>query len=452
MRPWRWRVPVLPLAILLAATPTVAQDEPGNNDDPPVSATKSVRCGTAANPRGMHAECVGHPFDFLDTLSRDAAGIRSTLRDLGVSPTASYTAQFMGNPSGGVSSGFTYAATFELLLHWDVDRLLPLPGLSLTLGAAWSTGRSVSADNVGNIFPAQSAFTAPPGDTNTVTLGAMYLQQRLLEDRVMLSAGRLAPGDTFATIPMLNNYVNGGFATVPGSLPVNIPSFASDPPGVQWGAQGLFNIASGFQLAAGVFNANPSSAAGARHGTDFSLGGDGGGVLSIVQATFAVRGDGPGLGLPGLYAMGAMYDSSTFGRLADGGAESGNAVVYAMFQQMIHREGGPGSVRGLTVWGEVTGASRSSVSPLPLLVGGGLSYQGLIPGRGGDIASLGAIHGRLSRELPGLSAETVIEANYQIALTGGISITPDLQYVVRPAGDRSIKNALLLGAQVTISF
>jgi porin len=449
MRVWRW---LLLLSFVLLVAPALAQDDPASNDDPPVSATRAVRCGTAANPRGMHAECVGQPFDFLETLSRDAAGLRSALRDLGIAPTASYIAQFMGNPSGGQSAGFTYAGTFELLLHWDVAKVLPLPGLSFTLAAGWSTGRSLSADNVGNIFPVQSAYTAPPGDTNSVTLGLMYLQQSLLDDRVLLSAGRLSPGDTFGTIPVLNNYLNGGFATVPGSLPTNLPSFASYPPGVQWGAQGLFDVAPAVQLAAGVFNANPSAAAGARHGTDFSLGGEGVGVLSIIQATFAIRGDGPGLGLPGLYAIGGMYDSSTFSRLSDGASETGNAIVYAMFQQMVYREGGPGGLQGLTLWGTVTGAPRSSVNPLPLFVGGGLTYQGLIPGRGGDVASLGAIYGRLSRDLPGLSAETVIEANYQIALTGGIVLTPDLQYVVRPGGDRSIKNALLLGAQVTISF
>src|SRR5262245_59523684 len=292
MRGWRKLAPVLVLPLLLLAAPAMALDEPVED---PVSATRSVRCGTPANPRGLNTECVGQPFDFLETLSRDAAGFRSALREIGISPTESYIAQFVGNPIGGQSSGFTYAGTFELLLHWDVDKLLPAPGLSLTLGTAWSTGRNLSADNVGNIFPAQSAYTAPPGDTNSVTLGLMYLQQRLFDDRVTLSVGRLAPDDTFATIPVFNNYLNGGFSIVPGSLPTNIPSFASYPPGVQWGAQGLFDVAPAVQIAAGVFNASAPAAAGARHGTDFSLGGDGVGVLSIVQATFAIRGDGPGL-------------------------------------------------------------------------------------------------------------------------------------------------------------
>jgi porin len=123
-----------------------------------------------------------------------------------------------------------------------------------------------------------------------------------------------------------------------------------------------------------------------------------------------------------------------------------------MFQQMIYRDGGPGSEEGLTLWGEVAVAPRSSVSPLPLFVGGGVSYQGLIPGRGPDIASLGVIHGALSHDLPRTTAETVIEMNYQLILPGGLSIMPDLQYIVRPGGVRGVGNALVLGAQVTLSF
>jgi porin len=89
---------------------------------------------------------------------------------------------------------------------------------------------------------------------------------------------------------------------------------------------------------------------------------------------------------------------------------------------------------------------------LPLFGGGGISYQGLIPGREQDVASFGVIHGAFSRDLPGTTGETVIEANYQFALTGGLSIMPDFQYVIRPGGVRAVGNAFVLGAQVTLSF
>ena len=89
---------------------------------------------------------------------------------------------------------------------------------------------------------------------------------------------------------------------------------------------------------------------------------------------------------------------------------------------------------------------------MPYFVGGGLSYQGAIPRRDDDIAAIGVIYGSFSRYIPRTTAETVIEANYQINLTNWLSITPDLQYVIRPSGSSVIKNALVLGAQVQIVF
>ena len=449
---WARVVPILVMMLLPLAAPAVAQNEDAPASDGTIRVRGSLRCPTLANPGGFPMDCVGRPFDFAETLSRDWAGFRTELIRLGITPTASYVAQFLGNPSGGRSTGFTYAGTFELLVHWDIGKLLPVGGLALVVGAGWSTGRSLSADEIGNIFAVQSAYTAVDGGPNSLTLGPLYLHQRLLDDRLMFAAGRLAPGETFATMPVLNNYVNGGISAVPGSLATDIPSFATYPPGMQWGAQAVYRLTPALQVDAGVFNASRRSAAGANGGADFSLGGDHTGVLSVVQATYLNRA-GTSAGLPGLYAVGGMYDSSRFSRVSGSGRTThGNDAVYAMFQQMIYRDGGPGSGQGLTLWGEVAVAPRSSVSPLPLFVGGGLGYQGLIPGREPDIASFGVIHGALSHDLPRTAAETVIEMNYQLILPGGLSIMPDLQYIIRPGGVRAVGNALVLGAQVTLSF
>ncbi|HSE86227.1 MAG TPA: carbohydrate porin, partial [Candidatus Binatia bacterium] len=62
------------------------------------------------------------------------------------------------------------------------------------------------------------------------------------------------------------------------------------------------------------------------------------------------------------------------------------------------------------------------------------------------------IYGTFSRYIPRTTAETVIEANYQVTLTNWLSITPDIQYVIRPSGSSAIGNALVLGTQLAISF
>ena len=157
--------------------------------------------------------------------------------------------------------------------------------------------------------------------------------------------------------------------------------------------------------------------------------------------------------MPGQYSFGGFYDSNKFTDLRNGNStKSGIYSTYAMFQQMVYREGGPGNQKGLTLWGETALAPKSTVSTLPYFVGAGLSYKGLMPRRDNDIASAAVIYGSFSRYIPQTTAETVIEINYQITLNGWLSITPDLQYVVKPSGSSTIKNALVLGTQLAIVF
>jgi hypothetical protein len=223
----------LPLTVGLSAAAHGQTNPPTN---PPSSSDSSVRCPSPANPHRLYRECAGRPFDFIEkTLTKDWGGFRAELSRLGITPTASYTAQLMGNPSGGQSRGFTYSGTMQASIFWDLDKLIRVPGLAFNMGAAWSTGKNLSADRIGNIFTVQSAYTAPGNGTNNLTLGELYLQQQLFNNSLIIAAGRLAPQSTFATMPVLNQYLNGGINPVPSHLSINDPTFAAYPPGVEWG-------------------------------------------------------------------------------------------------------------------------------------------------------------------------------------------------------------------------
>jgi porin len=397
----------------------------------------SVRCPSPADPRNLRFECVGQPFDSIEeTLSKDWAGLRTALSELGIKPTASYTTNLMGNPSGGQSRGFTYSGTMQVSIFWDLTKLLHLTGLSFNIGGAWSTGKNLSVEHIGNNFWVQSAYTAPGDGTNNLTLGQIYLQQQLL-----------------GTMPVLNNYINQGINPVPGALSTNDDTFTSYPPGVEWGAQAIYNLSPTFQVATGVFNTNQNSALGGKGGLNFTFQQGNRGVLTVVQVNYFLNHAPDDKGLPGQYSIGGFYDGNRFTSLKDPGSnKSGLYSIYGLFQQMIYRDGEARSQKGLTVWGETALAPRSTVSFMPYFVGGGLSYQGAIPRRDDDIASAGVIFGTFSRYIPRTTAETVIEANYQVTLTSWLSITPDIQYVIRPSGSSAIKNALVLGAQVSIVF
>ena len=410
----------------------------------------SHRCLTPARAHQIYWDCIGEPFESItDTLTRDWRGFRKFLGSFGVVPIASYTAQLMWNPSGGRTQGFTYAGALDAAIALNLQRLLGVPGLSFVVGASWSTGQSLSTETIDNLFFVQSAFSG----TGEISLQQMYLQQDLFDGTLSIAAGRLAPGNTFATLPVFSFYLSGGINPIPGSLVYNDPTFAQSPPGVEWGAQIIYNPIVPLQIALGVYNTNPFAASGANHGVDFALQEGNTGVLTVFQVNYRLNQGKTDTGLPGEYAIGGFYDTNRFTSLnPPPGTVSGNYSVYAMFQQMVYRDGAPGSKRGLTVWGEFALSPRQSASLIPYLVAGGLSYRGLFPSRGRDVASLGVVSGILSRHVPNASAETVIEGNYQVTLSRGISITPDVQYVIKPSGSSRIKNAVVLGLQLAVSF
>src|SRR5215813_3473913 len=96
LRSWKSRM----LAILVVPSLLLgfAKTAFGQKNQP-----SSVRCRSAANPYRLPHECTGRVFDFdQETLTKDWAGLRTYLDELGVKPTASYTTQPMGNLTGGL--------------------------------------------------------------------------------------------------------------------------------------------------------------------------------------------------------------------------------------------------------------------------------------------------------------------------------------------------------------
>ncbi len=458
---WSWMATVLclfTLALTISITiPAMAQDSIETSQDPAGSAqdltatdNSSFLCATPASPRNLPFICVGKRFNAIkETLTQDWAGYRTKLASLGITSIHSYTAQFMGNPSGGQSQGFTYAGTLEALITWDLHKLLGIPGFSFNVGAAYSSGQNLSEKYVGNEFTVQSSFTG----RGSISLQQMYLQQQFFDGALTIAVGRLAPASTFAALPVFNNYINGGINAVPGSLGINDLTFTASPPGVEWGAQAIYNLTPTIQVAAGIYNTNPYAAAGNDNGVNFAFQQGNTGVLTVAQVSYLHNQAQGDIGLPGEYMIGGFYDSNNFSSLSSpDGTVSGSYSLYAMFQQMVYREGDSSSQKGLTMWGEAAVSPEPSVSSMPYFLGGGLSYQGLIPSRGKDIASLGVIYGSFSAYIPQTSGETVIETNYRITLKPWLTVTPDLQYVMKPSGSSNVRNAVVLGAQLTVTF
>ncbi len=107
------------------------------------------------------------------------------------------------------------------------------------------------------------------------------------------------------------------------------------------------------------------------------------------------------------------------------------------------------------------GVSDGDTTPYRAAGSAGLTASHLVPGRPDGVLALGFSWGTLSAKYransadagaPLDTAEIAIELTYADKLGAHLTLQPDLQYIHRPSGDPTIKDALVLGLRTAVSF
>ena len=426
-----------------AQTPVPASS-PGQpqNSSTVTAQQRKLNCRRPANPNMRRFGCKDEDFDKDETLTSDWEGFREKVRTFGITPSGSYYMALQTNATGGPHQMWGYVGQLTTAVDFNFEKLLKIPGMSLYFSNLWGTGSNLTA-NLGSVFPVNPDYAVG------AYLGEIYLQQKFLDGDLTIVAGRLGANYTFAGLPAFGNYVSSGINSAPQSLVANDLSFVGPPPGLEWGAQGIYNITSAVQLAAGIFNTNPSAA---NNGNVFPLQQGNKGALVAAQLTYLYNQNSNDKGMPGQYTVGFFEDNNVFAILPlKNLGSNGNAGVFILGQQMVYRPDGPGTTKGLTIWGAWTYSSKQLVSSMPVFGGAGCSYEGLIKQRRKDTVSVAWIYGKTSTFIPAAAAAKMLEANYQWEATRYITVIPDFQYIWRPTGTNGPGSAVL-GLQVNVTF
>ena len=131
-------------------------------------------------------------------LTGDWGGRRHELERAGVTLTATYTTDLLGNPIAGHQQGFRYTGDMGLDIRFDLEKLAGLKGLLLDVSGSWRSGEDLSAKDIGNTFTVSQIFGG-----ETVRLYALALEwPSLLDNRLDLRVGRIGAGDDFLTSPL----------------------------------------------------------------------------------------------------------------------------------------------------------------------------------------------------------------------------------------------------------
>jgi porin len=405
-------------------------------------AERSPRCARPADPRTTTFHCRSEPFDAArETLSGLATNVRDDLKRAGITPTASYAGAYFG-ATGGPGTAPTYAGQLTAALNVDLARLGAWSGSSFYVSGIWAQQTNDGSYLNTNLFAVNSLAAG-----SSAWLAEMYFQQTLANGNVTLAVGRLAPGATFATLPVLAHYLSTALAGNPGAPGANDPVFPAPPTNTQWAAQAVYKLTPEWQIAGGYFNNNPNAAAGAQRGLDFRWRQGNSGAFFIGQVSWLPNQSGT-KGLPGEYTLGLYYDTNSFADLATGASVKNLWNAYLLGQQQVS---GATDGTGLTLWGGVTVGSPQSVNILPLQVMAGASYQGLVAGRPNDIASFGWSYGRVSNTQPGATATQVAELNYQWVASGWLTLAADYQYLWHLNG-LPTSSASVFGIQANVTF
>ncbi len=220
----------------------------------------------------------------------------------------------------------------------------------------------------------------------------------------------------------------------------------------------------------GIYNGDPEIRDIDHNGADMSMHGP---VFAIGEAGYQVNGLPGESPLLGNYKVGGWYDNSTYADFRTAGVggpsetQRGNWGLYAMFDQILVPFGARGDNRGLGIFGSILVSPDQTVSQMPYFFTAGVASRGIFKSRPKDVAGIGLIYGRFSRDLrhvqeqdqeqdPTIGVQTyesVIEWTYRLYFRkNALFFQPDIQYVIRPGGTGKINNALVLGCQIGINF
>lgn len=391
-------------------------------------------------------------------LTGDWGGARQRAVEKGITLSGVYTTDIQKNVAGGRERAYAQAGSFGFDINFDMERLANVPGLQVHAGFVARSGKRLS-DKIGNEFSVGQVF-----GSETYLLNVLYMELTSSNQRFKFKVGRLDGGNDFFQSDLFYNYVGNSICGNPAAIFYNTTFSAY--PNSTWGAYMEYLGGHAFKQKLAIYYSNANRTANKYHGADFRFNQPGGALL-ITESTIFLNANPNSSGYKGNIKGGVYWATSRIPKYTGGMAYNYGGYIQA--EQMVWRQGGKGSDRGLSAFAHTTIAPADGNKFSYLLVTG-LSHKGLFACRPKDIASVGftrANYSSVLREYPastsGLNVpgiygdtpqhfEAILEVNYQIQVWPWLTVMPDYQYIIHPGGTSELQNAHVLGGQINVTF
>ena len=384
-----------------------------------------------------------------DTLTGGFMGARDVLAKYGLDVALSGTGIYQHNVRGALSTSNDngrFSGSYDLEIAADLETIGLISGAGIYALIEGSTMQGIDPYSVGSVF----GVNADAAGNREADVTELWYEQTLGENIFKVRIGKLdlTGGFECRGCPVsfdCNSFANDETTQFLNNALVNNPTIPFPDNGL--GLALHWNPVEVWYASAGISDAE----ADARE-AGFTTTFDGDSCFFYIAETGLVpQINSPNGPLQGAYRLGFWVDSLPREHFDGSGPSRNNKGLYLSFDQMLMVEGDDNS-QGLGVFARM-GWANEDVYDVHEFASAGVQYAGLIPGRGADVTAIGFARGNLSNQAGYTEdCESVIELYHRLRFTPWLGITPSVQYVQNPGGDRSVDDAVAVALRVQAAF
>jgi porin len=336
---------------------------------------------------------------------------------------ASYVGDYVSNVHGRKKTGSAYLGMANLTMDLDFSEAGIFSGAHVFLKASNTHGVCPSDALIGD-FQVMSNIEA--GDHTYVQ--ELWYRQPL--GALSLIVGLQDMNALFAVNEYSGIYLNSSFgvhSTIAANLPAPIFPLTSVAATLVWPISDRVTLLASVHDGSPIdFEDNPYNLKWHFRPAD--------GVLGVTEAQLSTGGEDA---VHGVYKLGLYTHNHLTNDEFQGEKHYG---VYCTIDQAV--SGTPATRGSVAVF------ARAGLTPSEndnyTFVGAGVNVYGLVREDGADVLGLGFAHAGIQSS----RSETAIELTYQTPVTEIVTIQPDLQYIIHPAGDGGAGRANSMAATV----
>ncbi len=349
---------------------------------------------------------------------------------------ASYSGDFVGNLVGGKNTGTLFLGMANIKIGFVTANFGLWNNGEFFINGASTHGGSPSEKLLGDFHVASNIEA---GDLT-------YLHELWYKHTINnfeLTIGLQDLNAEFVTSEFAGSFINSSFG-IPSLISDNIP--VPIFPLTALGLSARYEFSENIALQAAVFDGMPEDFENNRYNLKWELNSNDG-VLFISEIHLATN----FRDMPGILKAGYYYHSCLRETCPESGIDKiifdNNYGFYAIADQTIFQSH---NNRQLGLFMQIA-FSPLNINSHNYYLGGGINYTGVLNHETEDAFGIAFAHAGFKDE--SLRNETTIEVFYTTKITQNLSLKPDVQYIINPAGTGvNLNNALAAIMRFELNF